>query len=1118
MPSLIKRLSNDKTQSPREAVQDSPIRQPPEPQVNSWVIDSSDLPPNPGGGDAQQTTRSHQHEGSSGHQIEANQRQVHVSPSRNLHSFGTSPSRAGARSRMMAPSLSLPAKTGRSRGAPRIRYNRTPVRFTVCGEWALKECEDHTTWANELLKSDNPKDKSVPIVDLRKSVGDGTTLVTLTEKVYGSTVPGVQEEITCKGDRTENISHCLTFLQSQGVDLAGIDADDLADGNLKSALLLVGNIRSHLDLKKGESQATIQHVPDQTPTDKRGVAMPGTVTHNPGAHGLSNGTTVRRTFITSAEDLLPGSLSTNNERQGMHETIISMTELGSNGVSQHGVDGRQDHSSNNNNNIRRSRPLSAGAKPPGTPTPKPNTQPVPGTVSNAWTTEGQKSKGVDRSSLSVEDRLKSLIGSPSTNNSTRDLHHPSQPDERWQGSRSEAILDRQQMGAGPPEQGEGNRYWPHPGANTNPAFSDIPSALDRSPGPPINRNPMGGSELRDAWNKMYGRPGRPEMPGMSRPVNSPAKNNQYPHLQQVVLPAVPSPHVSSDLPGRYSAPAITSSRTSPMGQSSSTQGQGSNSSHSGLEVDTGVSTFQTFGKSSDQSDNSPSQSTSPSGLTIGPASKYPDNGGNKPIVRHKPGVPPKPFNREDLRDSRTKSPASFSADYREDVPPVGLKSKITGRSITPFSMNDPFGRESNYNQTFTNGGFTTSTLGSEGPGDVQASIFDYVTPSEASSRSVTPPLPPLSNSESESELSSPHVSPRLQRSASADIFSTQKTPDLLSNTRPNNDPRSRKGPASHLNYRQDRKHSRGQRFGKPPTGRILINGRMEGGFTNDLRESAGDESDLPFDIEDTILTVESHDTEPVKLRDFPQPPGDIDNMKNKMDNLEGMYQDIMKVLGVDRETVTTVMNRVPRRRWSIGSSDTSSLRRPVKKGRGSSTTTNMGGHHRHHHYSHRDIKAINRRFQRLESHVVTLARSVAHLSSELRSHSAMSHELEALRKEIREVRDIRQTAAQRTPMLHELNDLDRFRGWVPSLTNPKRVNKLTKFFGQEPPLLQLFLKKLGYEKYSSNFENEHIGMIELPYMTEDRLEKIGVPMGPRLRILQEAQMCFRQENFNIYIV
>lgn len=33
----------------------------------------------------------------------------------------------------------------------------------------------------------------------------------------------------------------------------------------------------------------------------------------------------------------------------------------------------------------------------------------------------------------------------------------------------------------------------------------------------------------------------------------------------------------------------------------------------------------------------------------------------------------------------------------------------------------------------------------------------------------------------------------------------------------------------------------------------------------------------------------------------------------------------------------------------------------------------------------------------------------------------------------------------------------------PNLTNPKRVRKLTKFFGEDPPLMRLFLKKLGYE-------------------------------------------------------
>ena len=79
-----------------------------------------------------------------------------------------------------------------------------------------------------------------------------------------------------------------------------------------------------------------------------------------------------------------------------------------------------------------------------------------------------------------------------------------------------------------------------------------------------------------------------------------------------------------------------------------------------------------------------------------------------------------------------------------------------------------------------------------------------------------------------------------------------------------------------------------------------------------------------------------------------------------------------------------------------------------------------------------------------------------------------------------------------------------------SPAHANRVKKLTKFFGDEPPLLRLFLKNLGYEKYASVFEEAKIGMLELPYLSEDRLEKLGIPMGPRMRILQESRASLQQ--------
>lgn len=108
----------------------------------------------------------------------------------------------------------------------------------------------------------------------------------------------------------------------------------------------------------------------------------------------------------------------------------------------------------------------------------------------------------------------------------------------------------------------------------------------------------------------------------------------------------------------------------------------------------------------------------------------------------------------------------------------------------------------------------------------------------------------------------------------------------------------------------------------------------------------------------------------------------------------------------------------------------------------------------------RDIKGINKRFQRLESHVVTLARSVAHLSSEMRTQHLMIQEMETIRGEIAALRtqtNMLNVRSQSTPRTTNTSkDL-------PNLANPTRVKKLTKFFGDEPPLLRLFLRKLGYE-------------------------------------------------------
>lgn len=77
----------------------------------------------------------------------------------------------------------------------------------------------------------------------------------------------------------------------------------------------------------------------------------------------------------------------------------------------------------------------------------------------------------------------------------------------------------------------------------------------------------------------------------------------------------------------------------------------------------------------------------------------------------------------------------------------------------------------------------------------------------------------------------------------------------------------------------------------------------------------------------------------------------------------------------------------------------------------------------------------------------------------MRSQHLVTQELEELRTEL---------ATLKSPIGR--NNMNTFRSAAvptqpetPNLTNPKRVKKLTKFFGEDPPLMRLFLKKLGYE-------------------------------------------------------
>ncbi|RVE43286.1 hypothetical protein evm_012045 [Chilo suppressalis] len=220
--------------------------------------------------------------------------------------------------------------------------------------------------------------------------------------------------------------------------------------------------------------------------------------------------------------------------------------------------------------------------------------------------------------------------------------------------------------------------------------------------------------------------------------------------------------------------------------------------------------------------------------------------------------------------------------------------------------------------------------------------------------------------------------------------------------------------------------------------------------------------------------------------------GDARAIRRQLRGLENMYAEVLQLLGV-------------RKPASLAKQPTWESRLSSKRRYGSmsslpsSSVSSRPARDKRRHSEHRkknDLKGINKRFQRLESHVVTLARSVAHLSSEMRTQHLVMQEMDNIRAEINALRHMYKSQQYiRSGQRHS----DPY-----SFSNPDRVKRLTKFFGDEPPLMRLFLKKLGYERYAALLEKEKVGAAELPYVGEDKLRALGVPLGPRMRILKEA--------------
>ncbi|CAF1227052.1 unnamed protein product [Adineta steineri] len=230
-------------------------------------------------------------------------------------------------------------------------------------------------------------------------------------------------------------------------------------------------------------------------------------------------------------------------------------------------------------------------------------------------------------------------------------------------------------------------------------------------------------------------------------------------------------------------------------------------------------------------------------------------------------------------------------------------------------------------------------------------------------------------------------------------------------------------------------------------------------------------------------------------------------MRKQLNNLQTMYNDLLKLFENDIETIkTSTKSNTPSETEHNGRKHRFRKVMPVIVQRQSNI----------------DIKEINQRFTRLESSIITLAESIAKLSTQVQMQRVIKDDLSRLHEEIAELRQ--QLSQQKSSIptnvqishlitaniqhlaaINNINPINISTSYQPSnsIIHPRQARKI-----EQEEMLRYFLSLLHYDEYSSILEQEKIDFCELPFIDERKLQGLGIPYGPSIRIIHEAQQYF----------
>nr|XP_031360807.1 neuron navigator 2 [Lonchura striata domestica] len=113
----------------------------------------------------------------------------------------------------------------------------------------------YTDWANHYLAKSGHKRL---IKDLQQDVTDGVLLAEIIEVVANEKIEDINGCPKNRSQMIENIDACLSFLAAKGINIQGLSAEEIRNGNLKAILGLFFSLSRYK-----QQQQQPQHHPAQ---------------------------------------------------------------------------------------------------------------------------------------------------------------------------------------------------------------------------------------------------------------------------------------------------------------------------------------------------------------------------------------------------------------------------------------------------------------------------------------------------------------------------------------------------------------------------------------------------------------------------------------------------------------------------------------------------------------------------------------------------------------------------------------------------------------------------------------------------------------------------------------